>query len=57
MNRVPAGEAFEVDDVGSVEHRDLNVFVGGFVEILEEGQGRLAQADAPGCQRPELPQP
>jgi hypothetical protein len=53
--RVPA-DLLRVQHVGAVAHGQVNGLVGGLVEVLHEGQRRLAQPDLDRNQLAELEQ-
>ena len=51
------GDPFQEHDLRPVEHGELHVVAGRLVEVLEEGQRALPQADPARRERGDLPQP
>ena len=50
------GDPLDVDDVVALAHAELGVLVGDLVEVLEEGQGGLAERHPARGERSDLPQ-
>jgi hypothetical protein len=56
-DRLPARDPLDVHTVGAVAHRELDVLMGGFVQVLHVRQRDVPQPDSARAQRRELDHP